>query len=247
MSTDQHSEHGTWSGYTRSEGQPGPRLISTDRPTWVAMVKLCQLLNPADFVHLNHALSIGSVIPALPIDDQRVTILNKMIELIWGNNLVLAIPMVVTAAEIGNQRIPNGMTPPKTPVFGLNVRTQQIIVNEGDVLERVIGKVKSNYKFQGPTECVEAGCELVLSSILGNLITQPAKPSIQAPTLIEHEIRNSTRSARPSSARSSHHQARSVSRHHHRDTERNYNSRSREQQDYMEGNLWKKIKRALTE
>lgn len=247
MDARSQSEHGTWSEYTRPEGRSGPRSVSVDRPTWVAMVKLCQLLNPADFVHLNHALSIGSVIPALPIDKQRVEILNKMIELIWGDDLVIIVPMVVTAAEIGNQRAPNGMTPSKTPVAGLNVRTQQVVVTESDVLEKVIGKAKSDYKYMGPVDCIEAGCELVLSSILGNLITQPSRPSIQAPKSQDPEAPNRAKTSRPSSIRSSRHQARSSSRHHHREPEGYRSPRPREQRDYMEGNLWSKIKRALTE
>jgi hypothetical protein len=247
MDTRSQSEHGTWSECTRPEGRSGPRSVSVDRPTWVAMVKLCQLLNPADFVHLNHALSIGSVIPALPIDEQRVDILNKMIELIWGDDLVVIVPMVVTSAEIGNQRAPNGMTPPKTPVAGLNVRTQQVVVTEGDVLEKVIGKAKSDYKYMGPIDCIEAGCELVLSSILGNLITQPSRPSLQVPKPSGPEVPDKTKTSRPPSVHSQHHRARSSSRHQRRESERYHNPRPREQRDYMEGNLWSKIKRALIE
>jgi hypothetical protein len=247
MDARSQSEHGTWSECTRPDGRSGPRSISVDRPTWVAMVKFCQLLNPADFVHLNHALSIGSVMPALPIDKERVEILNKMIELVWGDDLVIIVPMVVTAAEIGNQRAPNGMTPPKTPVSGLNVRTQQVIVTERDVLEKVIGKAKSDYKYMGPSDCIEAGCELVLSSILGNLITQPSKPSIQTPKPQNLQVTEKTKTDRPSSIRSSRRRNRSSSRHHHQEPEGYYNSRPRDQRDYMEGNLWSKIKRALTE
>lgn len=211
------------------------------------MVKLCQLLNPADFVHLNHALSIGSVIPALPIDEFRVGILNKMIELIWGEDLVVIIPMVVTITEIGNQRMPNGMTPPKTPVQGLNVRTQQVIVNESDVLEKVIGKVKSDYKYQGPVECMESGCELVLSSILGNLITQPGKSSIPAIKAQESDAQERPRTGRPASIRSTRRHSRPSSRHHRRESGRTLDSDPRGQQDYMEGNLWKRIRKALTD
>lgn len=242
------SEHGTWSECTRPDRRAAPRSVSIDRPTWVAMVKFCQLLNPADFVHLNHALAIGSVIPALPIDTSRVEILNKMIELVWGEDLVLIIPMVVTSSEIGNQRMPNGVTPPKTPVNGLNVRTQQVTVNEGDVLERVIGKTKSDYKYLGPTECMESGCELVLSSILGNLITQPSKsamPDTRPDEAISSGHQRTT--SRPASVRSSRHHRRSSSKHRHGSSNKLSDLGSRTQKDYMEGNLWQKIRKAMTD
>jgi len=211
------------------------------------MVKLCQLLNPTDFVHLNHALSIGSIIPALPIDGQRVGMLNKMIELIWGDDLTIIIPMVVTAAEVGNQRMPNGMTPPKTPVDGLNVRTQQVVVNESDVLEKVVGKVKSDYKYLGPEECMESGCELVLSSILGNLITQPSKSSIHLSKSKDEEGFERPRASRPSSVHSPRHHSRPSSRHRTRESKVSRRPEPHGQKDYMEGNLWSKIKKVLTD
>jgi hypothetical protein len=108
----------------------------------------------------------------------RVEILNKLVATIWGDEAILVVPIVVTRNEVGDRQANGGLTPILAPIPGLNVRTQQITVDEDDAIGKIVGKVKSDYKYLSPHHCIESGCELVLSSILGNLITKPTKSAI---------------------------------------------------------------------
>lgn len=247
MSEHLGSENGTWSGYT----QPSPpthrrNLVSVDRPVWITMVKLCQLLNPSDYIHLNHALSIGSVIPSLPIDSDQVEQLNKMIELIWGLDAVLAIPLVISGRNRGAQG--SSLSAPKYPVPGLKVCTQQVSVDNEDLIDRVVGGIKAEYKFQDPIECIEAGSELVLSSILGNLITKPHKPSLSARSKTLHDPL--TEAQRTHRGRSTSNHGMSSRRSNSVRTHKQHKAASHDRSDsplsgHTRTGVWGKVKRAL--
>lgn len=251
MDSYNRSENGTWSGYTPTErAAPGPQEC-IDRPVWLAAVTLCQLLNPADYVHLNHALAIGSTIPVLPIDESRVEILNKFIDVVWGERVTLIIPVVLTQREIPGRQPHLGLVHPKVPVPGLRVVTRQVIVDSGEVIEEVVGQIKSEYKHQGPIECITSGCDLLLSSIMGNLVIQPNRPS-----RVNHQdhhdwssqVDTIDRGRRRSNSRRNLHgtqRTRSV----HRSNSAHYRDQSKGQGDpatFLTSRLWKKIQGAIT-
>jgi hypothetical protein len=249
MDSSSQSGRGTWSGYTPTERAMQVQTECIDRPVWLAAVTLCQLLNPADYIHLNHALAIGSTIPVLPIDDSRVEILNKFIDIVWGEGVVLVVPIVVTSHETSGRQPYLGLVHPKTPVPGLRVTTRQVMVEAGEVIDEVVGQIKSEYKHQGPSECVTAGCNLLLSSIMGNLVIQPPRPSrIDNRSLSDHhpEKDNMTRGRRRSNSHHSlHHKQRSHSARHLESTRHTSRTEQNDSTNFLTSRLWRKIQDAI--
>lgn len=165
--------------------------ICLDRPTWVAVVTLCQLLCPEDFTGLEPAMTIGTFSPASGLIQSSADILVKMIETIWGEGASLVVPIVTTAGEHLDPDLA-GYGIGIKPFMNLPIETRLVPVSSTSSFERAVGQVKSTYKSLSPVQVIAAGRSLVKS-----IQTGAPDPDVQDVFALPPAIRRTRRGSPP--------------------------------------------------
>jgi hypothetical protein len=149
------------------------KIESIDRPLFISLVNMVQLMEPALYLALNPLMLIGSVSPpSVEVPSTAISSVNDMIAQIWGEGTTLGISLVF---EKSNPAFPRGFV---RPVEGLNVMTKVIVASPQSDAEAAALVVKSSYKHLDAFECIEAGRSLIKLTLLGRLVTMPSRPAI---------------------------------------------------------------------
>lgn len=150
---------------------------SVDRPLFLSVLNVTQLLEPDLYFSLNPLGLIGTLAPEIPhICKEAIDALNDMIASIWEKDTDIAIPILVPGGHLDNSE--RGYV---RPVQGLRVLTRVVSVSSSTRTEDAILEVKSNYKYQDFLDCIEAGRTLIKLSWMGRLVTKPSRSSLRLP------------------------------------------------------------------
>jgi hypothetical protein len=130
-------------------------LIEVERPTWVALVILTQLIVPDLAIHLVPALDVGSHPPVpFTMNPDACQAINMMISSIWGEGVVITVPVlrfepnIYAPLEIGG---------PTRVLEGLAVVTQVHSASSTDRRERRILRDKETFQTEDPMTCLKLG------------------------------------------------------------------------------------------
>lgn len=199
----------------------GMELVSVDRPLFLSVINLVQLMEPKIYLAVNPLMLLGTISPALPeIQEEAVDAVNDMIEFVWNRKTVLVVPIVLTPSA-GLPAAKRGL---EYPVLGLKVATKIVNTNPSNAAEEAIVRAKADFKNQDVMQCIESGRSIIKLTLLGRLVTAPPKP-----TLSHHystDEPSKVRDREGENTRSSRHRSRSRSRHstRHRSHRRERNS-----------------------
>jgi hypothetical protein len=160
--------------------------ISIDRPVYLSLINLVQLMEPRMFLALNPLMLIGTLTHEVnDISEDAIDSVNDMIESIWGKRIYLIVPIVLEPAK-GLLPIKRGVN---YPVQGLKVATKVVATAPENRAEEAIVGVKADFKHQDIFECIESGRSIIKLTLLGKLVTTPSKPSLTR--YGRHELRDS--------------------------------------------------------
>jgi hypothetical protein len=169
----------------------GRKFVSIDRPIFLTLLNLVQMMEPKMFLELNPLSLVGSIDPEIPeINGEALEFVNDMISAIWDQETDIAIPILYNGESALSAR--RGYT---RPVQGLSVLTRMVRSSAGNQTERAMLDVKERYKEMEMMECMEAGRSLTKITLLGRLVTRPSQSSLRGKGRMEasdpdHEGRN---------------------------------------------------------
>jgi len=150
--------------------------VEVERPTWVAVVQLTQLLSPDLARDLQLALYVGqSPLRGLALSQDATEALYRMITLIWGDS-TLVVPMVkFVPFSVDEYGLPCPgkvyemiSITPHLPVF-----VQRVEVSTCSPLEKRILNVKQSFTHASPSQVVEQGVRLIMGD---NTLTRDPAP-----------------------------------------------------------------------
>jgi len=151
--------------------------VEVERPTWVAVVQLTQLLSPDLARDLQLALCVGqSPLRGLALSQDATEALYRMITLIWGDS-TLVVPMVkFVPFSVDEYGLPCPgkvyemiSITPHLPVF-----VQRVEVSTCSPLEKRILNVKQSFTHAASSQVVEQGIRLAMGD--NTLMRGPAPP-----------------------------------------------------------------------
>jgi len=151
--------------------------VEVERPTWVAVVQLTQLLSPDLARDLQLALCVGQYpLRGLALSQDATEALYRMITLIWGDS-TLVVPMVkFVPFSVDEYGLPCPgkvyemiSITPHLPVF-----VQRIEVSTCSPLEKRILNVKQSFTSATSSQVVEQGIRLAMGD--NTLMRSPAPP-----------------------------------------------------------------------
>lgn len=161
---------------TRGRNPETLDMVSVDRPVFLSMIRLLQLMSPQLYMELNPLLRIGTPRPEIPtVSKDALATVNDMIKTLWGGDKLIVIPMVLQIDSNSSTRRETDQ-----PVQGLNVRTKVIVAAESGIIEKEISVVKSRYRFQDADDCIRSGLDLIKMLLLGRLVTKPSKSALKS-------------------------------------------------------------------
>jgi hypothetical protein len=155
---------------------PTSTVEEVERPTFLALVRFLQLLNPELSLALTPALDVG-IAPVRPVvlSPDAADVINWFINTVWGaNHIVIPIitPVTTTTDQYG---IP---TPCRSwsqsqPCSGLSVYVQPFEVSSASPYENRVLNIKGAYKRSTPEEAIRMGIELSQGQITKPLMLTP--------------------------------------------------------------------------
>jgi hypothetical protein len=158
-------------GYGSDTDQP--KVESVDRPLFLSLVNLVQMMEPHLYLALNPLLLIGSISPpTVEISEAAVTAMNDMIVQLWGDSQL----GVALLMESTDEHQPRGFI---RPVPELRVLTRAVSAKPKTEVEAAAMAVKAAYKRQDFLECIESGRSLMKLTLLGRLVTSPMRPILR--------------------------------------------------------------------
>jgi hypothetical protein len=153
----------------------GVEFVSVDRPLFLSLINLVQLMEPRLYLAINPLLMIGTLNPNISdVNEDVVDPVNDMIESIWGKRTLLVVPIVLESGQ-GLVAVKRGM---EHPVKGLRVATKTVTASIGNRTEQAIIQVKAEFKHQDVIDCIESGRSIIKLTLLGKLVTMPEKPTL---------------------------------------------------------------------
>jgi len=163
----------------------GVKLISIDRPLYLSLINLVQLMEPKLYLAINPLMMIGTLNPEIHgIQEETIDPVNDMIESIWGKRVLLVVPIVLEPSQ-GLPPVRRGMD---YPVDGLRVATKVVATVPGSATEHAIVTIKAGYKLQDVVDCIESGRSIIKLTLLGKLVTTPSRSAMASTQRLRSDV-----------------------------------------------------------
>jgi hypothetical protein len=157
----------------------GRRVTEVERPTWLTLVTLTQLLTPELTDSIAPALAIGVYpIRGISISQPAAEALSYMIKLIWGSSEIIVpiVRQVAFSVDDNGLPCPGKVYTPIQLCLGLLVSVQVLEVSTCSPMEKRVLNAKQSYGSGAPFDTMKLGMRVIAGdyNLSRDAVTEPS-------------------------------------------------------------------------